>query len=409
MSLSLRRQSVQFTLPPKQAASTVLRLALLMLSTPLIPLTARSAVANGSARAGQCDAIFVGSIFGALQRQNRVDHWLERFIRRKDNDVLVTRHQPSEGPGTVWIIDFKFVGFPKTLPLVVLRYPGYFARFEISVDPENSRFDGVEGGGRVTVPDSVRLNWLRAQRGPLVFEYEDRPILKFRQPYTNREFFAGLLKRKISIAVHGETFVHDRLEEHLLGGLLLPDFIPEGLIESAQLMEKLGRLPWLQSAAAQSALFRLKDSLGKTWDLTTGRMGSNASRELTPYEDVGFQVGQWIQNLTNSTALVYDTPRLALETIVRMQSTKLTLAEKRQMLDRLEIELKPLSSLRPSKETIETTAIELYSELTGQSRNAIRAAYLDWSQSRTPKKEYRRSSSQVSSPEDSVESGAKND
>lgn len=315
----------------------------------------------------------------------RVDSFFEKFHRRDDKKHYVTRHKPSHGPGSIWVIRFNQRTSYRVLYILARRYPVFFRRLEI-----NAVESGPEGLQTLTMPDSARLNWLRSQNGNPGFTYRDRELWR-KQPYTNEEFFSSIRRRLITLATHGEFYIHDRIEEHLVGALLLPDFVTEGLIHSASVIEKLSSRSSARSGPFRRELDRIKLSFGETWDATTLRFGtlvdlqklksSKPSDLLPTYEekirpapgvDVGATIDQWIRTLTFTVNTIYDAPEAALIAAGRAEGLE----------GQIRLEFESLRNMKPNAGQIEAAALTKYSELTGRERAEIEKSFHQWRRER---------------------------
>lgn len=187
--------------------------------------------------------------------------------------------RPADGIGHTIIIDvdphqgFVFP-FEMRLQKMAKAFPYFFSRFEIHAD-----------GGKISLPSTERLN-LRTQNG---IQFVDVPV--YRNQFYNdgvfRKFFA---KRLIPWASYGRAFLHDYLEEHLAGILIMPKWLYDNAYTYFLFEQE-----WLNSKTSKqypstTEMTQRWNSTGHLWDHATGNLGKFISdlseKKIISTEDI---------------------------------------------------------------------------------------------------------------------------
>ncbi len=203
---------------------------------------------------------------GLLARRVLISRfYLNSHAFYRDEFYNITTWKPSSGPGQLIAIDVvELHEHWPTLFKVARRYPEYFAQFDIYANEK-----------RLIIPDSTRLN-TRTKNG---VRFKD--LFRFfpwsSHFYTNEYFDRNFEKGLIVLASRSSYFYHDRMQEHMMGALILPAWLYEKFVAYAKFKKLVLQMK------QQKTDKKLKDFIGYEsgptttsahyWDDLTGRIG----------------------------------------------------------------------------------------------------------------------------------------
>jgi len=101
------------------------------------------------------------------------------------------------------------------LKKAVLKFPEYFKQFDIYFDKKY-----------LIIPDSLRLTKL-VKNG---IRFVDISPFNEIQDYIESDFRAQALKKQIPLGTRGYYFFHDRLDDHMLGSIIMPGWLFEKFV-----------------------------------------------------------------------------------------------------------------------------------------------------------------------------------
>ncbi len=184
-----------------------------------------------------------------------------------------TAYKPRYGEGRqILLVARKFnQELSPALLNAILKFPYFFLRYDMHAE-----------GEKLVIPDDVRLNTF--MKNGVQFE-----ALPFYMPqYYDEEYFqVRLAAGFIPVGKTGDAFYHDRMEEHLVGALILPGWLYERYLHYSQFDQALSKASIAQSENDASLLrsyAALRSSPGRNWDTMTSILGYYISRTLPGYE-----------------------------------------------------------------------------------------------------------------------------
>lgn len=213
--------------------------------------------------------------------------FISRFYLRshafyRDELYNITTWKPGTGVGQLIAIDVVAIHehWP-TMFRVAAQYPEYFARFDIYANNK-----------RLIIPDARRLNTLT--KNGVQFKDLLRLFPWSSHFYSNEYFDKNFEKGHIVLASKGSYFYHDRLQEHMMGALILPGWLYEKFVAYTKFKKSVLQMK------PQKMDKKFKDFIdyesGPTttsahyWDDLTGRIGrmvdEMARRKAVSAEDI---------------------------------------------------------------------------------------------------------------------------
>ena len=208
--------------------------------------------------------------------------YLKSHAFYRDEFYNITTWQPTSGRGRLIAIDVVQVHehWP-TLFRVAAQYPEYFAQFDIYANNK-----------RLIIPDSERLNSLT--KNGVQFKDLFRLFPWSSHFYSNEYFDRNFEKGRVVLASRGSYFYHDRMQEHMMGALVMPSWLYEKFVAYAK-FKKLVLQMKPQNFDKKFKEFISYESGPTTtsahyWDDLTGRIGrmidEMARRQGVTSEDI---------------------------------------------------------------------------------------------------------------------------
>ena len=183
---------------------------------------------------------------------------LDLHIRNKsksqDHKVYETKTYfiPKDRIGTL-IRAVVVEGINTQIFSAVEKFPKYFAQFDIYANPDTMT---------VILPDGNRLTGL-VKNG---IRYFDIPRQSANQKYSEDFFRKKIIDGVVPLASEGYLFHHDRLEDHMMGALIVPNWLFEKVVKYAKFEEAFLTQPNETSTRNHSS--------GALWDDMTSRLGT---------------------------------------------------------------------------------------------------------------------------------------
>ena len=190
--------------------------------------------------------------------------------------IHVHTHRPQNGPGHLLTMkipegDANYTSLYET----AFAFPKFFAQFDIVADADRT----------LTIPDAERLNSFMKNN----VQFKDVSVLS-RQGYSDEYFDRSLEAGKIPLASLGFYFLHDRLQEHMMGALIMPPWLYEKYVQYSRFEKALFESDFWNAAFKEKEQ-KLKyeqgyrenrSSPGKNWDNMTASLGLKLTLMVRP-------------------------------------------------------------------------------------------------------------------------------
>ena len=175
----------------------------------------------------------------------------------------VQAFKPRYGNGRLLFLMAKKIDLESPLPSLlkaILKFPLFFSRYEM-----------VAEGTNLVIPDADRLNIFLSNG----VQFDAVPFYKA-QYYDELYFQQILAEGFIPIGTTGDAFYHDRMEEHLIGALILPRVLFARYLHYNQFDQALTQATFPQTENEKSLVrsyLALRSSPGRNWDTMTSLLG----------------------------------------------------------------------------------------------------------------------------------------
>lgn len=276
------------------------------------------------------------------------------YSRRQYESVFsIKAFKPKYGVGQLLEIKYKHIrSGGRGLWDTTIRFPKFFAKFDLYAD-EN----------RLIMPDSERLSSLTTNG------FKVRDLTE--QIYTQTTFHRYFQEGYIPMATKGEWFSHDRLGEHMLGGLVIPK----------RLFEKFGRYVIFEAEVLKAFPADARRAI----NLDGAAFGSHASDNFWDQISAGFgnsvlalhqtvtkrqllNLADWI--LRVDQMLITGARSILAQRISTIHESTSTSSDFQQAVSQFD---KKSPSLDITENQAVDEAIELAHEITGNSVDDLRA------------------------------------